>query len=728
MSEGLPPVLAGELDRWVRELSADAGGLLMIAVGVSARRRVAVEAGLRAALEGWRVVDVTIEGACSDPWAPVLASVARGAARTLVSLSGLGDCDDPDRTLAALNLGREHLRRGSMSLVLWTGSLEDLDRVRRKAPDLWSYRRRVGLFLSAEDVDRGSPEIDEREIVTKGIEQLRGRLDSLEPDDPHRVQLLLPLISHLHALGDKDAAAAALDSAASLIGEDSPEVVQAGLLNVRARSATSFERFDEILALAGRVDWTALDSLMAYEAAYFSVLCFKQRRKFRDADRASEAVRRLSTLVRVPGRASSFAVNGAAMWLLLGDLPRARQRCMEATEALGDRWAYDASFIAMRRAEIADAQLETHVALTFLHEAWTLQSRMGAAGSAAVASWLVAAFHGLGLFDDAEQLGSNAIAQQLHSFEQTVALGRQLVRTQACLDLKAAQETHRELREQLDRRITTCPAWERAMLRRARVTLLRLAFELEPAREPELRLECLDTLDLAIRDAIDQRQFDLAQWARLQQVELTRNHQLFDRSLALGSTALDWATEHEGPSRVAECHIELAVTHRAANCLDAATEQLDAAERVLSSDDPRYQPRATWKRLLIERHHVALALDDPPTALAHLEQALTRMRAASLRKLELELLHLVAELPELPDHPSTNARREQAAREALELARDAYLVFEQARALANLAIIQHAQAPQRARRHLDDALTLAPSCVLEPAHNRMREAERALAG
>lgn len=725
MSQTLPPVLARELDRWARELLVGGGGLLMVAVGVSAARRHAIDARLGVALEGWNVVRVSVGGACLDPWGQVLASVPEDAAHTLVSLVGVSDCEDPERTLAALNLGREHLRRGSISLVLWAG-LEELDRVRRKAPDLWSYRRRVGFFLAAEDFDLTRIEVDESQTITARIGEVQARLDTLEDDDPHRVQLLLRLVDHFHQLGDKASAAAALDKVAVLVGEDSPQADRAGLLRARVSSAHQFERLGEMLTWSEPINWSVLDSATARVAAFYAMIAYARRGKFAEAERASTRARRLYESFEPPARASLDA-NEAAAWLSLGDLLRARQRCVHAMQALGGRWILDASFIAQHQADIARARLDSHAALIAEHEALSLRSDIAALGLiAGSAIQVIADYRALGLFDDAERLCVVALAENLVEFEHIVALTSELIQTQACRDLSAARETHQAILQQLEQRITTCPGWERAMLRRARVKLLQLSFELDPQHADELRRVCLDELDLTAHDAIEQRQFDLAQWARLQQVELTRALHAFPRSLALASTALDWATEHEGPSRITQCHIELATTHRLAHEFEAAAEQLEMAEHPLSAENPLYQPRETWKRLLIERHQLALARPDPdpPAALAHLEHALTRMRAAGLRKLELELLHLVAELP---DHPTTNPRRHHAAREALELARDAYLVFEEARALANLAIIEYEQAPALARRRLDDALELAPSCVFEPAHKRLREAERQLA-
>jgi len=703
MSE-LPPVIERELGRWARELDAGDGGLLMIAVGRSTTRRRAVEDRLGQLLEDWEVAPASVGGDQRDPW----AALRGGGGQTLVSLAGVFEGDEVAGTLAALNLGREYLHSGGPSLILWVGAMDNLDRLQRKAPDLWSYRRRVGWFLSVEDFEAEAIEVDDAHDIDARIAGIRARLDHLRADDPRRVELLLDLEWCFDARGEHGEQLRILrELATSIVDERGREV----LLARQAGLATRLERLGEALEWAQQIGVSH-----SLTAANWTANGHEDRARWADAHELWQLVRD-----RFPPAAIMFA-NEAELWGQLGQLARAARCCDEAERHLPTsrrQEIYDASFIAKHRAALAIERLDTCGALGLLEQARLLARRAHSfVNIESITHALLTSFRKIGLLDEAEQLCTDALVETPSTREAT-ALRHQLVEIQACRDLDRARQTRARVLTKLDAQLATGPAWQRALVRRERVALLRLELG-----EPVDREACLEDLDRLIYDALDQRQYDLAQWARIRQVELDTERERFDRARSIATIALHWSVEHEGPSRHAERHLDLARLYRAQADLDAAAAEIATAEQLLSSEDPLYQPKQTWKQLLVERHELALARDGPPAALAALERGLSLVREAGVRALELELLHHLAELP---DHPDTDLPRKRAARETLELARDAMLVFEEARALANLALIELALAPERARRLLAEARFLAPLCPLEPADARMRLAEQRLA-
>lgn len=682
----LPPVLAREVDRWVRELTAGDGGLLFIAVGRAQRRRVAVERRLAGQLSDWDV-GVASLSAGGDPWQSV---VSRGG-HALVSLHDIPRDEEEWRdVLAALNVGREHLRAGSPSVVLWVDGVDDLDGLLRQAPDLWSYRRHIGYFWAREDFESPPPVVHESLRLDERIARLREEIAELEPLTPflsimERPSLATALAEYgqaLYDMGDHDAAREA---------------------HARMKAELNHEIHQATAARQGR------------GAAVYSSLLEPFAQIHRDDERASLVRRRglRDFLDHGEGRRSGRdALDVAGVWLDLGNLDAATQHGNEAGSSQLDQGRFDSL-----RARIARARLDMRFALHAEHLGHARLLAMSAWGPARESGMrLVADYGALGLLDECELFLNKLASLPCPRRELAVGLELTRARVQACCDPEAARATCDAALAELDAqlRVTSMPAAHERLLH-ARVDVLALLVELDAT--PARRSELLATLEQA-----GELDSDLGQRARLRHVEQLAGTGQYRTAHAVATKALAWSTRHEGPSRVAEVELAIAAIHRSSGDFDGAEVELRAAESQLRREPAPLQPVDTWRAVWVERHHLALARDDHDEALAWLERALEHVSAAGLRRERLELLHMIAE--QLPT-PTSAARRLAAARESLELARDAWLAFEEARSLANLALLElEAGATALARRNLDEALVLARHCALEPYRTRIALAKR----
>ncbi|MCA9684073.1 MAG: hypothetical protein KC457_17870, partial [Myxococcales bacterium] len=153
---------------------------------------------------------VRLDGA-GDPWAPILAAAD---AELVCAHVEVGD-EEIEGVFETLNLGRDHLVRLSLSLVLWIGGADRLESLQRKAPDLWAYRRRVGVFASAEDFIGDKIAVAPEDALDVQQGRVEATLALLRKDDPRQPRLLLDLAHILELRCNYDAALSCITLAES---------------------------------------------------------------------------------------------------------------------------------------------------------------------------------------------------------------------------------------------------------------------------------------------------------------------------------------------------------------------------------------------------------------------------------------------------------------------------------------------------------------------------------
>src|SRR5690606_10043016 len=141
------------------------------------------------------------------------------------------------------------------------------------------------------------------------------------------------------------------------------------------------------------------------------------------------------------------------------------------------------------------------------------------------------------------------------------------------------------------------------------------------------------------------------------------------------------------------------------------------ARRALERAHAEFQPHGVWRELLLDHARILAAVGEHQRARALQTEARERMATAGLPAEELLVLHALAE-PFPGESVDSLDGRERAAIDALALAAPSGLIYEEAHALANFALV-HAERGRRApaTRMLADARWL----IEDLTYGRVRE-------
>lgn len=215
-----------------------------------------------------------------------------------------------------------------------------------------------------------------------------------------------------------------------------------------------------------------------------------------------------------------------------------------------------------------------------------------------------------------------------------------------------------------------------------------------PSEADELRELGLSLADAAEQTARAEHQHDWAHDLRSAAATLLLALGRHEDARARLEQNLAWSQQTEGPSHSYPAHLELARLDAAQGQPNRALVEIEQARRALESNVLRMQPHSAWRELLLEHARVLAAAGQPERGRVVALKARARMATADLPAEELATLHVLAEPLPGEGHEALPSR-EQAAAEALALAANSGLIDEEARALANFALI-HAEQGRRA--------------------------------
>ncbi|HNH47726.1 MAG TPA: hypothetical protein PKY30_11840, partial [Myxococcota bacterium] len=123
-----------------------------LAVGGSPTLRNQVEAALDALLGGDRVHHLDFSTALGNPWTLFGEQTAGRPLRGhLYCLHGLEKMAGPVHAYQQLNLARDAWGASGAQILIWLSGMTELDSFLKQAPDLWSHRDLLALFLCQED-------------------------------------------------------------------------------------------------------------------------------------------------------------------------------------------------------------------------------------------------------------------------------------------------------------------------------------------------------------------------------------------------------------------------------------------------------------------------------------------------------------------------------------------------------------------------------------------------
>lgn len=686
------------------------GGLVFV-LGRDDRRRRAFEAALRD--EGIVVArgQLELEG---DPWEQILALAHMGATPCVSWADG-----DSESFLATLNLGRERFAELSSGLLVWIGGLEAIEMFPVQAPDLWAYRAGVEWVVSAEDFHAKLPKgLAPPESARQLLENSTRELARFGKDDPRRIRWLFEAVrvqsdlEHHHQVIELLAEAQKVWS--TVADQHAWQLEHDRLLRMRALQAIEVGRVWDVLRLVADAneDWS-IDhaALMAFRALSMRGHHREARERLQSMTQSSPNVRafmnaRLAQQAADLGRvdevhslARKLEIDSTAPWRWL---PVMRV----------ERVLHAINLVLLRPFDALGHACRAH--------AWTAEC-YSATLATDDAEPIVDGFLSLGLSTDAYTVVDAMLATPDLSDRRRLAL--RVLRARTLIAAGASPIGTTELWVAFD-------AYRSALSTGHPVSVARLALALldlithdliyvvpAPTDADELRELGLSLARSAEQTAIAERQYDWARDLRSAAASLLLGLDRPHETRALLEQNLAWSQQHEGPSRVCRGHLELARLDTTQGQPGRALDEIDRAQQALGMDPPDMQPHSAWRELLLEHARALAAAGQPAIARAKLLEARNRMASAGLPAEELAALHMLAE-PLLGEGSEALPERASAAAEALALAAASSLIDEEARALANFALVH---AEQGRRSPAEAMITEARWLIEERQYGRIRD-------
>jgi hypothetical protein len=697
--------------RVAARLRASGAGSLVIAIGASAGKRTAFEAALLA--EGLALATGTIDDS-SGPWQQIAAIAGTQA---LASVGWSGDDETQQRIVDALNLGRESIHALPAGVLLWIGGLGSIESFPKLAPDLWAFRVSVVWVLGTEDFESGPVAVDASTTYDARLRDIEKSLAKLDESDSVRISLLVSLALILREVRRFEAARAAAAEAVRIWDSMSDETrawshVGPLVWWASIEQAHHDRRDDDVLAMLNDVDWRAWSDWSAGPDAQLAATQMAAVAGYRGHDGlADEALqtalrRRWDGLLASGGLLADICVYSMER----GDLEATRTACAKA-EAAGQAphdWMVLA-FVASTRAEAAAAELRLHDALVEHHRAWRAHLDHGALLRLPSAlGEIVSVYESMGLVHDALQLVARVDADgAAHRARLFAAMG----------NADAACDEARHVLKGMDPNL---PPFERVVsyFQAIEPIIDMLDALLDRRALAPIRELVLNHLDALIELARENRQTTLVQHATAGRLQFFLDLGHVDEAESLLPELLAWSQAYEGPRLRAQRHLAAAKVAFARRDPERATAAVDAAELALREEVERLQSRYVWRQILETRADTLAMQGNFADARATLLDAHDRMHAAGLEREALRVLHRLAEpLLDEPSDAEALASREPAALAALRISAAAGLVREEARALANVAVV-HAERgrAEPAHKMLDEAIWLAEGHLGLQAH------------
>lgn len=713
------PKLSLSHERALRRLTRLLGArphLLAVCVASRSAVREAIERELGARVAPRRVRRATLGDEGTSPW-PSGGGDDHGA-RTVWSVAL--PLDSPASSLARLNLAREAIPREALSVLLWVEGFEGLDALREHAPDLWATRSGVMFFLSFGGVE---PEAKRAAVaVVRHDERAGAALPALDAE--------------LRAL-DAQVARGLLPPSALMAAQ----VRRAQLLVAEGRYVEAQRDVEAASGHFGSADLTP----ELWRAATDGVsLLFWLWSRQGDLDRVLSEGARLARSAATPG---SLGTGAAGLMEYVRTL-RHRERALEALATL-DVFDQTASAAAVRddanRRDVINARLERVLALRSLGArgeahglasrfasdfAWlgTLQSHHGRTLAAQISRALLALHRDAAEPRLATREGIVTLLIGVRTGHYTVAHLAAADVVALCVetgDLEDAFSFSYELLRRASVRMRRdggndwWPRMARLAVRHGRdvrpilSALERVDANAEadvlPARAERIHLRARVRVALggghargarteAVRDLralipeADRGGVDHGFAVREALAELSQDMARFDDAERYLRWLFDRARRGWGRPAQARLLSTLAQVARRRGRSADALRLVDEARAACESDPEPLRSRFELKRWRMTRALIWEALGDLAAARADLAVARDALAQEGLRR---ELFDVLFALAALRPAAGADDHRMEAARAALDMARDAELVGEEARALVAVAAL-HAEAGDRA--------------------------------
>ncbi|MFV8754477.1 hypothetical protein ACNOYE_28345 [Nannocystaceae bacterium ST9] len=687
---------------------------MVVAIGASSTRRATFEAALRT--EGLAIATGTIDDSIG-PWQQIAAIAG---AHATASVGWSVDESAQRRLFDALNLGREAIHELPAGLVLWIGGLGAIESFPELAPDLWAYRVMVVWVLAVEDFEIGPVIVDRGTTIDAELRGLEGELARLGADDPERILLLGNSSLRLREAERFEQARAAL-AEIEQIWQILPETDRARqspeVLWVRLGEALRDGRDDDALDLLAPVEWQAWGGVDVGPVAQVAAKATADLAGRRGNDGlADEALRVASrhSWSSVFDRGLLYSQLGVFSIELIGDIETSLAACRNAESEVHDRSERWRTFLVASsvRARVAIAQLRLYDAIVEYHHAWRSQAEHG------LSQFIPRSL--LGIVESYESMGSLQDAMQLVNRTDDGRGQWMGLRARLFAALGKAEDACEAVRSSLDRCDTIQSPLDRAL---AMTECMGIAFVL--LNDLLDRGALMSARELAwtrigglIELARANRQSTIVQHMIAWRLQLSLDLGRVDEAESLLPELLAWSQAHEGPRGRAQRHLAAARVALARHDPHRAAAAVDNAELALREEVERLQSRYVWREILEVRADTLAMQGNFASARATLSEAHDRMHAAGLEREALRVLHRLAEpLLDEPSSPEALASREPAALAALRISAAAGLVYEEARALANVAVV-HAERgrAEPARKMLDEAIWLAEGHLGLQAH------------
>ncbi len=623
-----------------------------LAVGGSPTLRTQVEATLDALLGGGRVHRLDFSAETGNPWTLFGEKNAGKPLRGhLYCLHGLEKMAGPVHAYQQLNLARDAWGASGAQILIWLSGMAELDSFLKQAPDLWSHRDLLALFLCQEDFVSATVGGDEdrygRELTLArqrwedappGEEKVRAGLDLvgelqiardrlegwlvLEVCEKHRCLKKNPeLARRCHRL--RILLLLGLDRQREAYDRGQPLLVQAPRL-------PAWERAETALYVAASADFVPKEQLHLYQSLSHTptVVLPEEGREVL----FENAVRSLSRLGRL---------REARRWKTEGEAPE------------------HAAWVALRESEIASATGDSIATLQAAEQArrsWLHIGRADAAGNAT--GYVEESLYHWGLpFEQPNPPGDHAETTRFLSVRVSRHWGMASPRTPVLL-----QQLLPSLQE-----LALSYAGRGVAARCVELLMNDLDENILP-RDP-----LLPSIQKFLQFLRGQSADDpmVKGWAGYLLARLSAIQGDFSAAFSATRDLQKWCKRWRGPVEEG-----LGLAFRARVAPDSPTGELLAANALKLVDDDL----SIYAQITVRRQLSQLRQRLGGDAVTPLRQALERARAEELQPIVLQLLH---DLSELPGYAGAT----EAAREARGLATQLLRPRDEARALLNLSVL-----------------------------------------